>query len=89
MFRLYVRPDATAALQRMRTNNNLPYVLSSRVKLSPEEYSSRMKKRERDYEANNLAPSHPLRELYDGTFYLVKVDEQYRRYYTRKTPPKL
>ena len=89
MFRLYIRPDAQQAIQKIRDNNSINQVLNRRQKLTPEEYTRRMKKRETDYTAKDFSPSDPLHELNDGTYYLVRVDERYRRYYARYHPPRL
>ena len=90
MFRIHVRPDAGSFIEKTKLNNPLLNLLSSRLKLSPQEYTRRMDKREEDYQKNNWTPKDQLEELHEGTFYLVKVDQKWRRYYARKVArPKL
>jgi len=84
MFRLTVKPNAQATLAQIRANNPIQHLLDSRVKLTPEEYTRRMDKRDEDYNKCNWLPGDSLEELADGTYYLLKVDEKWRRTYAKK-----
>lgn len=76
--------STSAKLSKMIQNNPLEAILSTRIKLSPSEFARRMKKREKDYLSNSFTPEDSISELRDGTFYLVKIDKRWRRYYARK-----
>ena len=87
MFTLSVKNTAEATLTKIRQNNPIRRLLDMRVKLTPEEYTRRMDKRESDYNRPNWQPEDPLEELGEDTFYLLKVDEKWRRTYALKTGP--
>ncbi|KAI1280377.1 Hydroxymethylglutaryl-CoA synthase, cytoplasmic [Halotydeus destructor] len=57
--------------------------LSNRIKISPEEFSKRMKEREALHNTAPFTPSEDLSRLYPGTYHLVGVDDKYRRTYNR------
>lgn len=64
--------------------------LSLRTKITPEDYTARMKKREEDYQRKDFIPQDNITELRPGTVYLEKVDSRWRRFYGRvQTSPKL
>lgn len=59
--------------------------LSNRIKISPQEYESLMKRRKEMYGISNWAPlEEDLKDLYDGTFYLSQIDSEHRRIYSQK-----
>lgn len=76
--------SSSSKLSKMISNNPLEAMLSSRIRLTPTEFSRRMKKREKDFISSNFSPEDPISELQEGTFYLVKIDKRWRRYYARK-----
>jgi hydroxymethylglutaryl-CoA synthase len=84
LFTLYVRPEASSAVQQIRDNCALDAILDSRIKLSPEEYNRRMDQREIDFSRYDYKPTDSFSELTPGTFYLERVDEQWRRFYAKK-----
>lgn len=59
--------------------------LSRRIKLSPEEYTRRMTERENNYARKGFETVDNLSELLPGTVYLNKVDDKWRRFYTRSS----
>jgi len=64
--------------------------LSRRIKLSPEEYTRRMQEREKNYSRKNYQTVDSLAEMLPGSVYLDRVDDKWRRFYTRgKTNPKI
>ncbi|CAG9325177.1 unnamed protein product [Blepharisma stoltei] len=90
MFTLYMRPDAQNFINQLRANNPIRDLLQNRIKLTPDEYTRRMDKRESDYVKTNYTPRDPLDEIPEGAFYLVKTDNKWRRFYARKIArPKL
>jgi hydroxymethylglutaryl-CoA synthase len=89
MFRLTVKPNAQATLAQIRANNPIQRLLDSRTKLTPEEYTRRMDKRDEDYNKCNWQPGDSLEELAEDAYYLLKVDEKWRRTYAKKAAPRL
>jgi hydroxymethylglutaryl-CoA synthase len=58
--------------------------LNNRIKKTPEEYEKILTRKEKLYLSNNYESTDNIDELFNGTYYLEKVDERWRRYYTRK-----
>jgi hydroxymethylglutaryl-CoA synthase len=65
---------------------NIHHHLSNRIFVTPEQFNRALGLREKLYLSNNFEPSDDLDTLFQGSFYLDKVDEHYRRYYKRLTP---
>jgi hydroxymethylglutaryl-CoA synthase len=84
LFTISVASNAGPVIGKILQNNPLEATLSARIKLNPVEYNRRMGKREQDYVRNNFQPEDPVEELREGTFYLVRVDNKWRRFYARK-----
>lgn len=57
--------------------------LDNRIKKSPEFYETVMAERQAGYGHANKISTGPLEELLPGTFYLTKVDEKWRREYSK------
>jgi hydroxymethylglutaryl-CoA synthase len=57
--------------------------LSNRIKKSPEFYENCLAERQENYHHANFDPSGPIEELLPGTFYLTKIDEKWRRVYSK------
>jgi hydroxymethylglutaryl-CoA synthase len=57
-------------------------ILSERIRVSPKEFDDVLLRRESLYCAKDWTPSPPT-ELRQGTFYLSRVDKEYRRHYNR------
>ena len=68
------------------SNVDALFNLTNRIKISPESFEIMLLKKEKLYLSNNYQPSDKLDDLYDGTYYLEKVDDKWRRYYARKGP---
>ncbi|BBN09784.1 hydroxymethylglutaryl-CoA synthase [Marchantia polymorpha subsp. ruderalis] len=58
--------------------------LESRIEVTPEKFGKAMHLGETRYGANDYIPTSSIKELRAGTFYLTKVDDKYRRFYSRK-----
>ena len=84
LFTISIASNAGPVIGKILQNNPLEATLGARIKLNPVEYNRRMAKREQDYVRNNFQPEDPVEELRDGTFYLVRVDNKWRRFYARK-----
>lgn len=57
--------------------------LAKRIKKSPEVYEATLAERQDHYGHSNYEPSGPLEDLLPGTFYLTKIDEKWRREYSK------
>jgi len=57
--------------------------LDNRIKKSPEFYEEIMADRQANYGHANKVPTGSLEELLPGTFYLTKVDDKWRREYSK------
>ena len=57
--------------------------LDNRIKKSPEFYETVMAERQDHYGHANIEPVAPLEELLPGTFYLTKIDDKWRREYSK------
>lgn len=68
------------------TNFDVLDNLKARIKVSPLDYEQILAKKEKLYLSNNYAPeaNKTLEDMFDGTFYLEKVDDKWRRTYSKK-----
>eukprot|EP00850_Spirogloea_muscicola_P003878 SM000016S01866 [mRNA] locus=s16:344893:348687:+ [translate_table: standard] len=62
---------------------DLPHLLKSRRKVSPDEFVKTMELMETRYGAHDFIPVTPNDNLRPGTYYLMQVDALYRRFYNR------
>mmetsp|Transcript_43488 Transcript_43488/g.41946 ORF Transcript_43488/g.41946 Transcript_43488/m.41946 type:complete len:126 (+) Transcript_43488:331-708(+) len=58
--------------------------LQSRVKVPPEIYDNWMSHKEGLYGKKDYSPKGSVEHLLQGTYYLTKVDDKYRRFYAVK-----
>lgn len=58
--------------------------LSKRIKISPSLFDSIMLRKEKLFLKNNYSPEDKIEDLREGTFYLEKIDDKWRRYYIKK-----
>jgi hydroxymethylglutaryl-CoA synthase len=86
LFTITFKPDSGLLLQKIRNTQSVNERLSRRTKLSCEEYTRRMTKRETDFLTKSYEPTDSVDELEDGAFYLTRIDEKWRRFYDRKVP---
>jgi hydroxymethylglutaryl-CoA synthase len=64
-------------------NKDVMYRLNERIKVSPQDYDNVMSNKEKLYNSNNYTPQDKIENLFENTFYLEKVDERWRRYYSK------
>jgi len=64
-------------------NNDIMIRLNNRIKVSPQDYDKVMSYKEKLYNSNNYSPQDKIENLFENTFYLEKVDERWRRYYSK------
>jgi hydroxymethylglutaryl-CoA synthase len=74
------------SIEEMAKKINIQQCLSSRLFVHPEQFNNSLALREKRYLSNNFEPSDSLETLYPGTYYLDKVDENFRRFYKRLPP---
>jgi len=65
---------------------NIHHSLSSRIFVTPQKFNRALELREKLYLSNNFDPSDDLETLFPGSYYLDKVDQNYRRFYKRLNP---
>lgn len=83
-FSLTIKDSADLDLQKMKSN--LCYVkslLDKRVKISPEKFEAALEIRKASAHKVPYEPIGDTTNLFPGTYHLVKIDEQHRRYYDK------
>ncbi|XP_066584994.1 hydroxymethylglutaryl-CoA synthase 1 [Prorops nasuta] len=83
-FSLRVAPVESEEL--LELINSLSYVkpqLEARQKVMPEEYTHILALREKNWQLAPFEPQSDVSNMFPGTYYLVNVDEKYRRTYKR------
>lgn len=65
--------------------SDLPKRLDSRKRMSPEQFSEIMEQREHFFRKVNFSPPGDINSLFPGTWYLERIDEQFRRKYARRS----
>lgn len=78
------KPTGEFTLQRMADTLDLTKRLSARKQCSPMEYAVHMDLRERFHGLHSVEPTQSTALLAPGTFYLVSIDDKFRRTYERK-----
>ena len=68
----------------VKNNMDIFQRLNERIKLTPFLYESILLKKEKLYLKNDYIPQGKTEDLFDGTFYLTKVDNLWKRYYSQK-----
>lgn len=81
LFSIKVVGDVSEIQQR---NKDVMDCLISRIKIEPLKFEEMMIKKEKLYLSSNYAPESDVTILKDGTYFLTKVDEKWRRYYDKK-----
>lgn len=78
-------------IERMAKTLNLKSRLENRLKRTPEDFNLYMDLRSQFHGKTNVKPRQSIDSLFPGTYYLVSIDDKYRRSYARKdeSPPKI
>jgi hydroxymethylglutaryl-CoA synthase len=79
MFTIRGKEDYTI----IRDTSDFHKRLANRIKKSPEVYEACLAEREERYGHSNYESTGPLEELLPGTFYLSKIDDKWRREYSK------
>lgn len=86
LFSFQVSQDASpgSPLEKLVSSiSDLPKRLSSRKRMSPQEFTEIMEQREHFFHKVNYSPPGDTKSLFPGTWYLERVDELHRRKYAR------
>lgn len=86
MFSITVSKDCNDNSALYKLKSNLSYVkkqLDQRKKVSPEKFSSILELREKNCHKAPYEPVGDIGDLFSGTYYLTKVDDMHRRFYSR------
>ncbi|KAJ5651148.1 uncharacterized protein N7484_004871 [Penicillium longicatenatum] len=81
LFSLRVQGDTSGIAERIRLIERL----EARTAVSPEFYDEMCKIREKTYQQKSYSPVGSVDSLIPGTYYLVHVDEMFRRSYEKKS----
>uniref|UniRef100_F6SD16 Hydroxymethylglutaryl-CoA synthase n=1 Tax=Equus caballus TaxID=9796 RepID=F6SD16_HORSE len=90
LYSLKVTQDATpgSALDKITASLcDLKSRLDSRTCVAPDVFAENMKLREDTHHLVNYIPQSSVDSLFEGTWYLVRVDEKHRRTYARRPSP--
>ena len=68
----------------INNNKDIFKRLNERIKITPFLYESILLKKEKLYLKNDYLPQGKTEDLFEGTFYLTKVDNLWKRYYNQK-----
>ena len=68
----------------INNNKDIFQRLNERIKVTPFLYESILLKKEKLYLKNDYIPQGKTEDLFEGTFYLTKVDHLWKRYYVQK-----
>ena len=68
----------------INNNKDIFKRLNERIKVTPFLYESILLKKEKLYTKNDYLPQGKIEDLFDGTFYLIKVDHLWKRFYSQK-----
>ena len=68
----------------INNNKDIYERLKERIKITPFLYESILLKKEKLYLKNDYIPQGKTEDLFDGTFYLNKIDNLWKRYYSQK-----
>lgn len=86
MYSLTITKDLKPSSGLSKIVSSLSYIkkdLEARRKVSPEDYTKVLEWREQNCHAVPFSPVSSISNMFPGTYYLVEVDEKYRRTYKR------
>ncbi|VVC95928.1 hydroxymethylglutaryl-CoA synthase 1 [Leptidea sinapis] len=87
MYSINICKDMTVGSKLEKLINSLHENMSwldKRTCIKPQQFSDLMQVRTENYHTAPYVPSSPIEPLFDGTYYLVNIDDQRRRFYDRK-----
>lgn len=86
MYSITITKDYNEKSDLMKITSSLSYIkqqLDARQKVSPADYTKVLELREQNCHTVPYVPQSNIKNLFPGTYYLVQVDEKYRRTYNR------
>jgi hydroxymethylglutaryl-CoA synthase len=83
---LFVLRVVSSSINEIREKNiDLLPRLQNRIKVSPQDYNDLLSYKESLYNSNNYIPKDKVENLFENTFFLEKVDDKWRRHYSKYT----
>lgn len=86
MYSITITKDYNEKSDLVKITSSLSYIkqqLDARQKISPADYTKVLELREQNCHTVPYTPQSNIKNLFPGTYYLVQVDEKYRRTYNR------
>lgn len=86
MYSLTITNECNEKSNLMKMISSLSYIkeeLDARQKVSPEAYTKELEWREQNCHTVPFTPHSTTKDMFPGAYYLVQVDEKYRRTYNR------
>lgn len=87
MFSFQVSRDVTSGsslVKLLASLKDIPARLEARKEVEPVEFLKVLALRENNYNKKNYYPTCSDEDLFTGTYFLINVDEKFRRAYKRK-----
>lgn len=82
MFSFRVVGDISSIQER---NKDVVEKFANRIKISPKEFEKILDKKEYLYTKNNHSPQTDISTLREDAYYLTRIDDKWRRYYSKKS----
>lgn len=86
MYSLTITKECNEKSDLMKIVSSLSYIkkeLDARQKISPEDYTKVLEWREQNCHTVPFNPQSSIKNMFPGSYYLVQVDEKYKRTYNR------
>ncbi|OAD56895.1 Hydroxymethylglutaryl-CoA synthase 1 [Eufriesea mexicana] len=86
IYSLTITKECKEESDLMKIISSLSYIkeeIGARQKVSPEDYTKILEWREQNCHVVPFSPQSSIQNMFSGTYYLVQVDEKYRRTYNR------
>ncbi|XP_059491185.1 hydroxymethylglutaryl-CoA synthase 1 [Neocloeon triangulifer] len=83
IYSLRISSDLAAVKKVVDSLKHVKPQLEARRKVAPEEFSATLDAKEKNHHKVPYVPEGPVDTLFPGTWYLVEVDDKYRRTYKR------
>lgn len=84
MYSLTITKDVKNESSLMKIISSLDYVklqLEARQKITPQDFTSILELREKNYHSAPYEPKTSISNMFPGTYYLLQIDDKYRRTY--------
>ncbi|XP_075246521.1 hydroxymethylglutaryl-CoA synthase 1-like isoform X2 [Convolutriloba macropyga] len=81
MYSITTTSDVSKISKLLSSLTSVDSVLDTRIKYTPQKFVDVLKQREETHNRADFTPQHSAESLQNDTYYLVRVDEKYRRTY--------